>query len=91
METVGSEAGHVDPLDAFQAAAEELGRLRTVPEVAESALTLALDLTRSTAAFLAVADESGDTKRIFSRASSPMDRVTDASPGFVIELPVMSH
>jgi signal transduction histidine kinase len=78
LETVGSEAGHVDPLEAFQAAAGELGRLRTVPEVAESALRLALEATRSTAAFLAVVDEAGDTKRIFSRASSPIDRVTDA-------------
>jgi signal transduction histidine kinase len=78
LETVGTEADHVDPLDAFRAAAEELGRLKTVPEVAESALRLALDLTRSTAAFLAVVDETGDSKRIFSMASSPIDRVTDA-------------
>ncbi|HEV3404986.1 MAG TPA: GAF domain-containing protein, partial [Candidatus Dormibacteraeota bacterium] len=77
METIGTEAGHVDRLDAFQAAVEELGHFKTVPEVADAALRLALGLTRSRAAFLAVVDETGDSKRIFSRASSASDRVTD--------------
>jgi signal transduction histidine kinase len=77
LETVGSEAGRVDPLDAFQAAAEQLGSLKTVPEVADSALRLALELTRSTSAYLAVVDETGVTKRIYSRASNPIEGVTD--------------
>lgn len=78
MKAIGTEAGHVDPLEAFQGAAEELGHFKTVPEVAEAALKLTLELTRSSVAFLAVADESGASRRIFSRAYSPIERVTDA-------------
>jgi signal transduction histidine kinase len=76
--SVGGEAAHIDPLDAFQAAAEELASFKTVPDIADAALRWTLELTRSSVAFLAVADESGESKRIFSRASSPIDRVTDA-------------
>jgi len=78
LETVGAGSSHTDPWDAFEAAAEELAGLKTVPEVAEAALRLTFELTRSRAAFLAVADETGDGKRIFSRGFSPLDRVTDA-------------
>jgi signal transduction histidine kinase len=78
LETVGTEAGHVDPLDAIQGVAEELGRFKTVPEVADAALRLTLELTSSSAAFLAVADETGESKRIFSKASTPIDQVADA-------------
>lgn len=78
METAGADAAHLDPLDEFQAAAEELARFKTVPEVADVGLRWTLELTRSSVAFLAVTDESGESKRIFSRASSPFDRVMDA-------------
>jgi signal transduction histidine kinase len=78
LETVGTEAGHVDPLDAIQGVAEELGRFKTVPEVADAALRLTLELTSSSAAFLAVADETGESKRIFSKASTPIDQVAGA-------------
>jgi signal transduction histidine kinase len=78
LETAGAENARTDPLDAFQAAAEELARFKTVPDVADAALKLTLELTRSSVAFIAVADESGESKRIFSRAHSPIDRVTDA-------------
>jgi signal transduction histidine kinase len=78
LETVGTEAGHVDALDAIQGAAEELGRFKTVPEVADAALRLTLELTSSSAAFLAVADETGESKRIFSKARTPIDRLADA-------------
>ena len=77
METVRATAS-IDPVDALQAAAEELGRLHTVPHVAEAALRLTLELTRSRAAFLALADERGDGKRIFSKSCNPTDRLTDA-------------
>jgi signal transduction histidine kinase len=77
LESVRSNAAHVDAVDAFQSASEELARFKTVPEVAEVALRVALELTDSSAAFLAVADETGESKRIFSRGTSPVD-VTDA-------------
>jgi signal transduction histidine kinase len=78
LKTVGEEPAHIDPLDEFQAAAEELAGFKTVPDVADAALRWTLELTRSSVAFLAVADESGESKRIFSKAYSPVDRVTDA-------------
>ena len=77
METVGSTAARGDPLDVFEAAAGNLGRLTTVPDVAEEALRLTLELTRSSVAFIAVTDEDGESKRIFSRAGSPRDEMTD--------------
>jgi signal transduction histidine kinase len=70
METVGIDATHGDPLDAFQSAADELARCKTVPEVAEAGLRLALELTRSSVAYLAIVDDSGNGKRLFSKASS---------------------
>ena len=78
METVGVEHAHGDLLDVIQSAGSELSRFKTVPDVAEAALGLALDLTRSSVAFIAILDESGDTKRVFSRARTPADRLTDA-------------
>ena len=78
LETVGAGAASIDPLDAFQTAAEELARFKTVADIADAALRLALELTHSSAAFLAVADETGDSKRIFSRACRPTDHLTDA-------------
>jgi signal transduction histidine kinase len=71
FETAGLDATYGDVLEAFQSASAELGRFRTVPEVAEAALGLALELTRSSVAFLALVEEDGTDKRVFSRASDP--------------------
>jgi len=69
LESVGLDAGHGDVLEAFESATAELARFKTVPEVAEAALGLALGLTRSSVAYLALFDEDGEGKRIFSRAA----------------------
>ena len=63
------DAAYGDILEDFQVASAELSRFKTVPDIADAALVLALDLTRSRVAFLAVFEESGDDKRIFSRAA----------------------
>ena len=68
METVGLDAAYGDVLEAFAKSAE-LGRFKTVPEVAEAALGLALGLTRSSVAYLALVEEDGADRRVFSRAS----------------------
>ncbi|HET9780364.1 MAG TPA: ATP-binding protein [Candidatus Dormibacteraeota bacterium] len=78
MKTVGVENVHGDLLEAFSAAGAELSRFKTVPDVAEAALRLGLDLTNSTVAFIAVLDESGDTKRVFSKARTVADQLSDA-------------
>ena len=69
METVDADTSFGDVLDEFQAASAELARFKTLPDVADSALGLGLALTRSSVAFLAVFDESGDGKRVFSKAA----------------------
>src|SRR4029077_464262 len=59
LETVGVEPGYGDVLESVAAAAVELGRHQSVPDVAEAALDLALRLTHSSVAFLALLDEDG--------------------------------
>ena len=71
LEKVGLEAGSGDVLEAFQAASAELARFKSVPEIAEAALRIALTLTRSSVAFLALNDEGGGDKRVFSMATDP--------------------
>jgi signal transduction histidine kinase len=60
-------------LEELQAASLELSRFRTVPEVAEAALAMALALTRSAVAFLALFDQNSEDKRVYSRAADPSD------------------
>jgi signal transduction histidine kinase len=71
METVGLEAGYSDVLESLQSASAELSRSKTVTEVADSALRLALRLTRSTVAFIALVDE-GDGKQVFSMSGDAL-------------------
>lgn len=71
------EPGYGDVLESVAAASVELGRHQSVPDVAEAALDLALQLTRSSVAFLALLDEDGRDRRIFSRSADPLD---DRSP-----------
>ena len=73
METVGVDAGYSDVLTALGTASAELGQHKTVPDVAEAALQLALGLTRSSVAFLALLDEDGESRHVFSRAADPQD------------------
>jgi signal transduction histidine kinase len=67
----GRGPGLVDVLDALQAASTELSTHRSVADVARSAVALALDLTRSSVAFLALTDQDGEEKRVFSMAQEP--------------------
>src|SRR5207237_5994256 len=78
LETVGLGAGYGHVLEAIESASVELARFRTVSEVADSALGLALRLTRSSVAFLALVDENGDDKRVFSMAADPADSMPRA-------------
>ena len=63
METVGLDAGYGDVLETFQSASDELARFKTVPTLAEAALDLALSITKSSVAFLALTGEDGEDKR----------------------------
>ena len=73
METVGLEAGSGDVLESFADATAELGRHKTVPEVAEAALRLALELTHAAVVFLALVDDDGTERQVYSRAEDPLD------------------
>ncbi len=60
MKTVsGREAGFWELLEAFQAVSAQLGRFKEVSQVADAAVKLALDLTRSSVAFIALTNGSG--------------------------------
>ena len=72
METVGQlEADFWEQFETFQSVSVELARIRDLDQVAERALELAMDLTRSSVAFLALIEDSGDRKQIYTRASTP--------------------
>lgn len=70
---VGVDAGSGAVLDSALKASSELARHKTVPDVAEAALGLALELTRSSVAFLVLTDEDGEERRVFSRSADPTD------------------
>lgn len=78
MKAARVEDVHGDLLEGLQSAGAELSRFKTVPGVAEAALALALKLTQSSVAFIAVCDESGDTKRVFSKARTPAEELSGA-------------
>jgi signal transduction histidine kinase len=65
------EADFWEQFETFQSVSLDLARLRDLDQVAERALELALELTRSSVAFLALVDDSGDRKQIYTRAASP--------------------
>lgn len=79
IETVGSgvDAAQGDLLQAFESAGVELARVKTVADVAETALALALELTQAAVAFLTVSDENGEARHVFSRPRSSADGMTD--------------
>jgi len=72
VETVSQlESDFWEQFEAFQAVSVDLAQYRDLDQVAERALDLALDLTRSSVAFVAIVDDSGDRKQVYSRAATP--------------------
>src|SRR6266702_8167335 len=71
LEAIGAAVGHLDLLDAVQSASAELSNHKSVADVAQAALTKAVELTKSAVAFLALADDDGEGKRVFSMAEDP--------------------
>jgi signal transduction histidine kinase len=72
IETVGElEADFWEQFETFQSVLFDLARLSDLDQVAERALELALELTRSSVAFLALVDDNGDRKQIYTRAATP--------------------
>jgi signal transduction histidine kinase len=78
VETVSQlEAGFWEQFEAFQFVSVDLARFRDLDEVAERALELALDLTKSSVAFIVLTDDGGDRKRIYTRAATPNEALTE--------------
>ena len=70
METADPhEVGVQKALEDIQAASVELARLKDLDEVAESALRLALTLTKSSVAFMGLTDKTGSYERVYSRSA----------------------
>jgi signal transduction histidine kinase len=70
VETVNQlEAGFWELLEAFQSVSMELARFKETSQVADQALKLALDLTRSSVAYIGLVDESGERRQAFTRAA----------------------
>jgi signal transduction histidine kinase len=71
--TAGPTTG-LDVLEQVESAARELARHQSVPDVIEAALRLAVDLTRSPVAFLALLEpDGGPDKRVYTLAKDPAD------------------
>ena len=78
METVSEmEADFWEQFETFQSVSLELAGFRELDQVAERALELALDLTKSTTAFIALVDETGARQQVYSRSVSPAEKVAD--------------
>jgi signal transduction histidine kinase len=78
METVSQlEAGFWEQFEAFQSVSLELARLRNLDQVADRSLELALDLTRSSVAFMVLVDDSGARKQVYSRSAGPTRPLPD--------------
>ena len=78
MATVSQlEAGFWEQFEAFQFVSVDLARFRDLDEVAERALELALDLTKSSVAFIALMDDSGARKQVYTRAATPTDALSE--------------
>src|SRR2546427_137129 len=71
LEAIGAAVGHLDLLDAVQSASAQLSNHKSVADVAQAALTKAIELTKSSVAFLALADDDAEGKRVFSMADDP--------------------
>ncbi|HEY1455642.1 MAG TPA: GAF domain-containing protein [Candidatus Dormibacteraeota bacterium] len=86
MKTVSqSEAGFWDLLEAFQAISAELARFDDAAALADAALQLALELTHSTVAFIALTSEGGDDQQVFSRSASPADALPPGELQRIVE------
>jgi signal transduction histidine kinase len=63
------DVGVQKALEDIQAASVELARLKDLDEVANSALGLALALTKSAVAFMGLTDETGAYEHVYSRSA----------------------
>jgi signal transduction histidine kinase len=63
------ESGVREAFEGVQAACVELARLKDLDEVAQGALRLSLNLTKSSVAFMGLTDDAGSYEHIYSRSA----------------------
>ena len=79
METADPlETGVREAFEAVQAACVELARLKDLEDVAEGALRLALDLTKSSVAFMGLTDKAGSYEHIYSQSAGSSENAPHA-------------
>jgi len=79
VETVSRlDADFWEQFEAFQFVSVDLARFRDLDEVAERALELALELTRSSVAFIVLVDDTGDRRQVYTKAAAPADALTES-------------
>jgi signal transduction histidine kinase len=79
VETVSRlDADFWEQFEAFQFVSVDLARFRDLDEVAERALELALELTKSSVAFIVLVDDAGDRKQVYTKAAAPADALTES-------------
>jgi signal transduction histidine kinase len=64
------ESGVGDLLDGFQALSSALARHTSVAQISETSLWFALELTKSSIAFIGLLDETGSPDRVFSKTAN---------------------
>jgi len=89
VETVNQlEAGFWELLEAFQSVSAELARFKETSQVADHALKLALDLTRSSVAYIGLVDESvGGFEETIRDRVAMMRSLTGIEAEIELELP----
>jgi signal transduction histidine kinase len=79
METVGYlDADFWGQFEAFQSVSIRLAQCGDINQLAEHALEQVLDLTRGSVAFIALVDDAGGPKRIYSRSTDAANSLPSA-------------
>jgi signal transduction histidine kinase len=77
IKTLIREGGSAGELEALDAAVRELAAAQDWPQIVERALTLAIDLTGASIAFIGVEDQGEAGRHVYSKAADPSAEPSD--------------
>jgi signal transduction histidine kinase len=77
IKTLIREGGSAGELEALDAAVRELAAAQDWPQIVERALTLAIDLTGASIAFIGVEDQGEGGRHVYSKAADPSAEPSD--------------
>jgi signal transduction histidine kinase len=78
IKTLIQEGGSPGEVEALDAAVRELAAAQDWSQIAERALTLALDLTGASIAFIGLDDQAEGDRHVYSKAAEPSAKPSDA-------------